>query len=175
MNIIIVVWMEDEGWEITSVDLILRFRNTTRQSMEVMMMLMTMARRWWWRWMRAPPDLSGDEGGSLLASSPTGSFLAARFSRTVVSLNIVSPSRLHRAKVFKVLSPSPYRTAEWYGRPAVPLVVKSASGSDLILFPCVVLESPLMLDFLINSTIFDPFAMNAYISFSVSNPGKTHQ
>ena len=58
-----------------------------------------------------PPDPSGDEGGSLLASSPTGSLLAARFSRTVVSLNVVSPFRLHRAKVFKELSPLPYRTA----------------------------------------------------------------
>ena len=58
--------------------------------------------------MRVPPDPSGDEGGSLLASSPTGSLPAARFLRTVVSLNVVSPSRLHKAEVFKVLSPSPY-------------------------------------------------------------------
>ena len=46
-----------------------------------------------------PPDLSDDDGGSLLASSPTGSLPTARFSRTVVSLNVVSLSRLHRAKV----------------------------------------------------------------------------
>ena len=54
--------------------------------------------------MRVPPDPSGGDGGSLLASSPTGSLPAARFSRTVVSLNVVSLSRLHRVKVFKVLS-----------------------------------------------------------------------
>ena len=55
------------------------------------------------------------------------------------------------------------------------LVVKSGTAPDLTSFPCVDLESPLMLDFFINSTIFDPFAMNAYISFLVSNPGKTHK
>ena len=125
--------------------------------------------------MRVPPDPSGDEGGSLLASSPTGSLSAARFSRTVVSLNVVSPSRLHRAKVFKVLSPSPRRTAGRYGRLTVPLVVKFTNESDLNLLPCVDLESPLILDFFINSTIFGPFAMNAYISFPVSNPGKTYK
>ena len=165
--------MKDE--KITSVDIILRFRNTTRQSMEVMMMLMMTARWWWWRWMSVPPDPSGDEGGSLLASSPTGSLPAARFSWTVVSLNVVFPSRLHRVKVFKVLSPSPRRTAGRYGRSIVPLVVKFTDESDLNLLPCVDLESPLILDFFINSTIFDPFAMNAYISFPVSNPGKTHK
>ena len=122
-----------------------------------------------------PADPSGDDGGSLLARSPTGSLPVARFSRTMVSLNVVSPSRLHRAEVFKVLSPSPYRTAGRYGHATVPLVVKFASGSDLILFPCVDLESPLMLDFFIISTIFDPFAMNAYVSFPVSNPRKTHK
>ena len=122
-----------------------------------------------------PPDPSGDDGGSLLASSPTGSLPADRFSRIVVSLNVVSHSRLHRAEVFKVLSLSPYRTAGRYGQATVPLVVKFASISDLILFPCVDLESPLMLDFFINLTIFDPFAMNAYNSFLVSNPGKTHK
>ena len=122
-----------------------------------------------------PPDLSGDNDGSLLASSLTGSLPAARFSCCVVSLYVISPFRLHRAKVFKELSPSPYRMAWRYGLQAVPLVVKFASVSDLILFPCVDLESPLMLDFFMNSTIFDPFAMNAYISFPVSNPGKTHK
>ena len=121
-----------------------------------------------------PPYPSGDDGGSLLASSPAGSLSAARFSRTVASLYVVAPSRLHRAEVFKVLSPSPYRTIR-YGHATVPLVVKFASGSDLILFPCVHLESSLMLDFFIISTIFDPFAINAYISFPVSNPGKTHK
>ena len=122
-----------------------------------------------------PLDPSGDEDGSLLARSPSTSLPEMRFSWFLVSLNVVSPSRLHRAKVFKVLSPSPYRTADWYGRPAVPLVIKFASGSYLILFPCVDMESPLILDFFINSNIFDPFAMNAYISFPVSNPGKTHK
>ena len=91
--------------------------------------------------MRVPPDPSGDEDGSLLASSPIGSLPAARFSRTVVSLNVVSLSRLHRAKVFKVLSPSPRRTAGRYGRSTVPLVVKFAIGPDLNLLPCVDLES----------------------------------
>ena len=70
---------------------------------------------------------------------------------------------------------SPPRTAGRYGRSTVPLVVKFADGSDLNLLPCVDLESPLILDFFINSTIFGPFAMNAYISFPVSNPGKTHK
>ena len=122
-----------------------------------------------------PPDPSGDDDGSLLASSPTGSLPAARFSRTVVSLNVVSPSRLHRAKVFKVLSPSPPRMVGRYGQATVPPVVKFPDASDLNLLPCVDLESPLILDFFINSTIFGPFAMNAYISFAVSNPGKTHK
>ena len=70
--------------------------------------------------MRVPLDLSGDEDGSLLASSPTGSLPAARFSRTVVSLNVVSLSRLHRAKVFKVLSPTPPCKVSRYGLEAVP-------------------------------------------------------
>ena len=88
--------------------------------MEVMMMMMMMTTQWWWRWMRVPPDPSGDEGGSLLASSTTRSLPAAKFSRTVVSLNVVSPSHLHRAKVFKVLIPSPLRTAGRYGHSTVP-------------------------------------------------------
>ena len=125
--------------------------------------------------MCVPPDPSGDEGGSLLASSPTGSLLAARFSRTVVSLNVVSPSRLHRAKVFKVLSPTPHRTVSRYGRSTVLVIVKFPVGSDLDLLPCVDLESLLILDFFINLAIFGPFAMNAYISFPVSSPGKTHK
>ena len=111
----------------------------------------------------------------LLQVPSTGSLPAARFSRTVVSLNVVTPSRLHRAKVFKVLSPSPRRTAGWYGRATVPMVVKFANEPDLDLLPCVDLESPLILDFFINSTIFGSFAMNAYIFFPVSNPGKTHK
>ena len=105
----------------------------------------------------------------------TGSLPAARFSRTVVSLNVVSPSRLHRAKVFKVLSPSPHRTASRYGRSTVPLVVKFTDELDLNLLPCVDLESPLILDFFINLIIFDLFKINAYISFPVSNPEKTHK
>ena len=125
--------------------------------------------------MRIPPDPSGDEDGSLLASSPTGSLPAARFSRTVVSLNVVSPPCLHRAKVFKVLSPTPPRTVSQYGHSTVPVVVKFSVGSDLDLLPCVDLESHLILDFFIHSTIFGPFAMNAYIAFPVSNPGKTHK
>ena len=125
--------------------------------------------------MRVPPDPSGDEGGSLLASSPTGSLPAARFSRTVVSLNVVSPSSLHGAKVFKVLSPSPCRTVSRYIHSTVPVIVKFPDDSDLNLLPCVDLESPLITDFFINSAIFDPFAMNACISFLVSNPGKTHK
>ena len=124
--------------------------------------------------MRVPPDPSGGEDGSLLASSPTGSLPAARFSRTVVSPNVVSPSRLHRAKVFKVLSPTPPHTAGQYIHLTIPVVVKFPVGSDLDLLPCVDLESLLILDFFINSAIFGPFAMNAYISFPVSNPGKTH-
>ena len=92
-----------------------------------------------------------------------------------MSLNVVSLSHLHRVKVFKVLSPSPRRTVSRYGHSTVPLVVKFAGGSDLNLLPCVDLESPLILDFFINSTIFGPFARNAYISFPVSNPGKTHK
>ena len=97
------------------------------------------------------------------------------FATCGVSECRLSPSRLHRAKVFKVLSLSPRRTVGRYGRSTVPLVVKSADGSDLNLLPCVDLESPLILDFFINSTIFGPFAMNAYISFPVSNHGKTHK
>ena len=120
-----------------------------------------------------PPDPSGDDGGSLLASSPTGSLPVARFSRTVVSLNVVSSSRLYMAKVFKELSPSPYRTAEWYGHPAVPLVVKFAGVSDLILFPCVDLESPLMLGFFIISTIIGPFPMNANNLLPFRDPVET--
>ena len=122
-----------------------------------------------------PPDPSGDDGGSLLASSPTGSLPAARFSRTVVSLNVVSPSPLHRANVFKVLSPSPHRTVSPYGHSTVPLIVKFPDDSDLNLLPCVDLESLLILDFFINLAIIGPFAMNAYISFPVFNPKKTHK
>ena len=125
--------------------------------------------------MRVPPDLSGDEGGSLLASSPTGSLPAARFSRTVVSLNVVSPSSLHGAKVFKELSPTPPRTVTRYGHLTVPVIVKFPVDSDLDLLARVDLESPLILDFFVNLAIFGPFAMNAYISFPVSNPGKTHK
>ena len=125
--------------------------------------------------MRVPPDLIDGDGGSLLVSSPTGSLPAARFSRTVVSLNVVSPSGLHRAKVFKMLSRSRGRTAGRYGHSTVPVVGKFWIAPDLIRLPCVDLESPLILDFFINSTIFGPFAMNAYISFLVSNPGKTHK
>ena len=92
-----------------------------------------------------------------------------------MSLNVISFSRIHRVKVFKVLSLSPRRTASRYGRSTVLLVVKFDDESDLILLSCVDLESPLILDFFINSTIFGPFAMNAYISFPVSNPGKTQK
>ena len=55
------------------------------------------------------------------------------------------------------------------------MIVKSPVDSDLDLLARVDLESPLILDFFINSAIFGPFAMNAYISFPVSNPGKTHK
>ena len=122
-----------------------------------------------------PLDPSGDDGGSLLASSPTGSLPAARFSRTVVSLNVVSLSSLHGAKVFKVLNPTPPRTVTRYDHSTVPVIVKSPVNSDLDLLARVYLESPLILDFFINSAIFGPFAMNAYISFPVSNPGKTNK
>ena len=82
---------------------------------------------------------------------------------------------LHGAKVFKELKPTPPRTVTWYGHSTVPVVVKFFVGSDLDLLPCVDLESLLILDFFINSAIIGPFAMNAYISFPVSNPGKTHK
>ena len=123
--------------------------------------------------MRAPPDLSGDEGGSLLASSPTGSLPAARFSRTVVSLNVVSPSGLHRAKVFKMLSRSRGRTAGRYGQSTVPVVVKSRIASDPDFLPCVDLESHLILDFFIILTIIGPFAMNAYNLLPFRDPVET--
>ena len=67
-----------------------------------------------------------------------------------MSLNVVSPSRLHRAKVFKVLSPTPPRTVSRYGHSTVPVVVKFSIGSDLDILPCVDLESLLILDFFIN-------------------------
>src|SRR4051812_45965487 len=115
--------------------------------------------------MHAHPDLSGDEGGSQLASYPTGSLLVARFLRTVVALNVVSPSCLHMAKVFKVLTPSPRRTAGWYGRATVPLVIKFTNEPDLNLLPCVDMEISLILDFFTTSAIIGPFALNAHISF----------
>ena len=93
----------------------------------------------------------------------------------MVSLNAVSLSSLHGAKVFKELNPTPPRTVTRYGQATVPVIIKSPIDSDLDLLARVDLESPLILDFFINSTIFDPFAMNAYISFPVSNPGKTHK
>ena len=70
--------------------------------------------------MREPLDPSSDDGGFLFASSPTGSLLAARFSWFLVALNVISPSRLHGARVFKELSRPPPRMAGWYGQTTVP-------------------------------------------------------
>jgi len=125
--------------------------------------------------MPVPPDPSDGDDGSLLASSPSRSLPEVRFVCIAAALYVVSPFRLHRDGVFKVLSSTPHGMVAWYGRSTVPVVVKSCSESDLISFSRVDLESPLMLDFFINSTIFGPFAMNDYISFLVSNPGKTQK
>ena len=86
-----------------------------------------------------------------------------------------SLSSLHGAKVFKELSPTPPCTVTRYGHSTVPVIVKSPDASDLDLLARVDLESPLILDFFINSTIFGPFAVNAHITFPVSNPGKTQK
>ena len=106
---------------------------------------------------------------------PPDPFRRLGFRGFRVALNGVSLFRLHQVRVFNMLSRSRPHMVSWYGHSTVPVVVKFPVDSDLDLLARVDLESPLILDFFINSTIFGPFAMNAYISFPVSNPGKTHK
>ena len=130
-------------------------------------------RYWWgWRWCEVLLRSKQRRGESSWCSSP-GSLPAARFSWFLVALNVVSLFRLHQARVFKMLSRSRRRTAGRYGRSTVPVVVKYQIASELISFPSVDLESPLMPDFFIISTIFGPFPMNANNILPFRDPVET--
>lgn len=68
----------------------------------------------------------GDEGVDdnvdwcVVLQDPSSGVVAARFSWFLTALNVISPFRLHRTKLFKELDPTPYRTASRYGLEAVP-------------------------------------------------------